>query len=843
MPIEIANVQLSNSFDNWRNTTNDIIKSLKEQVVLREQLDLTSLSPFPELVGAASLDSVEVSAQPSPGTPVIGGYPTGNTVVISPTSKIINFKPGQKVRIYGAKISSSNPGNILPPNLTAVNKIGFSAELSGPTTFSYKIAQFDYTTGRVSGCINDVDVLTATNVNVNNFNDVNYIGVTFTRANPSYGILIYRSVGTPVNVPYSLVAVLGPKDLVDTSETWNDYYDYNYVSWSKKSIRNEFTTNSGVVHFPITPSVNARLGWVDAEVSFVDNTLYRVSFINDYNFENSMIVSHDDTSIIQTAIDNRFAAGGKSLELATKTYIVQGLTIPDNFAIIGNATKTTLKKLGWSSSTSPTGNKLLRSLTTVNDFSITNVVLDGNMQNQYLVSEAGDEKANYLIDVRGSVSRYENIKLINAIGGGINASDSNSISVISSFVIDSNLDDFYYYSPLDITASSDVLITSNIFRNFSGGIEASVVTSGSIVGNIIKNCGTGLVIYGSTNLISSPNILMGTAGEFLPTPDILNSEYDSVNIKLEPNNGFESTVYVYQENGSNFNLTANRSELFHRVDKLQKDALTGVESLYGDEVLISGNKPLQTESGNDLANGQFSFSISQVNVDVLLSTYSYSSLRGPTNEGKNPNHIGLVYRSMLKEYVPTGNVNPVFTPFANNISKTISANTLGVNSISNTIKVTNNDAVNTYFNFNTGDMVYYNLASTSSAIGGLTANTVYYVSFANSTDIALTSTYNGANIDLTEIRTAAEIHNLDKTVYVVKLFDGATNISFGKKVRFLDHGGTPDLNGLVGTVLDFNLSSDICAIAYDPTINITSPGTVGRITVENSFVLAKGRIL
>ena len=841
MPIEIANVQLSNSFDNWRNTTNDIIKSLKEQVVLKEQLDLTSLSPFPELVGAASLDSVEVSAQPVPETPVIGGYPTGNTVVISPTSKIINFKPGQKVRIYGAKISSTNPGNILPPNLTSVDKIGFSAELSGPTTFSYKIAQFDYTTGRVSGCINDVDVLTATNVNVNNFNDVNYIGVTFTRADPNYGILIYRSVGTPVNVPYSLVAVLGPKDLVDTSETWNDYYDYNYVSWSKKSIRNEFTTNSGLIHFPITPSLNARLGWADAEVSFVDAAVnrYRVSFINDYNFETSMTVSHDDTSIVQTAINNRRDAGGKSLELATKTYIVQGLTIPDNFAIIGNATKTTLKKLGWSSHTSPTGNRLLKSETTnTDDFSITNVVVDGNMQNQYLLSETGDEKANYLIDIEGSTSRYENIKLINAIGGGISAANSNSISIISSFLVDSNLDDFYYYSPLDITSSSDVLITSNIFRNFSGGIEASVVTSGSIVGNIIKNCGSGLVIYGSTNLISSPNILMGTAGEFLPTPDILNSEYDSVNIKIEPNIQFNSTAYAYQENGSNFNLTSNRAVLFHRADKLQKDPETGTESLYGDEIIISANRPIQTKSGTNLANGEFRFEITQQNVNVLLSTYSYDTLKA-----LNPKHVGLVYRSMLTEYVPTGNVNPVFAPFSNNISKTISANTLGVNSLTNTIKVTNNDAVNTYFNFNVGDMVYYNLASTSSAIGGLTANTVYFVSFANSTDVALTSTYNGANIDLTEIRTAAEIHNLDKTVYVVKLFDGATDISFGTKVRFLDHGGTPDLNGLVGTVVDFNLSSDICAIAYDPTINITSPGTVGRITVENSFVLAKGRIL
>lgn len=851
MPINIANVELSNSFDNWRTTTNEIIRSLKEDVVLTEQLDLNSLSPFPELVGAAVVDSVEEAATPL--------NPTDNTITIADASKIGNFKAGQKVRLYGARLAGSSADFLLPPTLVSAIAVGF--EPPSPSTvnlyteFGYRIAQFDYTTGKISGSTAPLLEVRTSEVRVDMFNDVRNVGINFTRGNENYGILIYRrATGAGLNRNYALVAVLGPKDLTGLNGTWVDYYDYNYVAWGKKNIHNEFTSQSGLVHFPISPSVDSRLGWVDAEIDFVDPTLKRVRFINDYVFESSIIVSHNDTQVIQDAINERDNLGAKSLSLSTKTYIVEGLVVPTDFALLGNGSKTRLKKLSWSGTTSATGNRILKNDFNlgdgiVNDFTLSDIVLDGNMQNQVLLSETNDDKTNYLVDVRGDTLRYENIKLSSSVGGGINASNSVSVSVISSFLVDSNLSDLYSYSPLDITGSSDIIVSSNIFKNFSGSIEASIVNSGSIVGNIVKNCGSGLVIYGATNLVSSPNILQGPSGEFLPSPDILNSEYDSINIQLELNSQYETPTLVYQENGEAVDLTANRSTLVHRINKLEK--VDSVESLYDNEILIGGFRPAQPVSGPDSANGQFKFRISEQNVNVLLNSYSYSDLKG-TASGQNPNHFGLVYRSMLTDYVPSRDVDldPVLQsgyPVVNNVSKSVSANTSGIDVVAKTIKV-NNVGSNTSLNLNAGDRVYYNLPATNTAISGLSANTIYYVTFANNTDVALSTTYNGANINITETRVTnpAETHSLRKVVYFAKLQAGSNGISIGDRVRFLAHNGaTPSLNdeAQVGTVINFNPSTLVCSIAYSPDINITTVGAGGTLTVENTKVLAKGRIL
>jgi hypothetical protein len=60
----------------------------------------------------------------------------------------------------------------------------------------------------------------------------------------------------------------------------------------------------------------------------------------------------------------------------------------------------------------------------------------------------------------------------------------------------------------------------------------------------------------------------------------------------------------------------------------------------------------------------------------------------------------------------------------------------------------------------------------------------------------------------------------------------------------LNHGGTLDLNNLVGTVINienYSSTSKKLRIEYDEPLSVTGDG--GFITVENIFTLAKGRIL
>lgn len=55
--------------------------------------------------------------------------------------------------------------------------------------------------------------------------------------------------------------------------------------------------------------------------------------------------------------------------------------------------------------------------------------------------------------------------------------------------------------------------------------------------------------------------------------------------------------------------------------------------------------------------------------------------------------------------------------------------------------------------FQAGDRLYYGVPSGNTPIAPLTGNTYYYVSFANTTAIALSTTSGGANIDITDART------------------------------------------------------------------------------------------
>lgn len=80
--------------------------------------------------------------------------------------------------------------------------------------------------------------------------------------------------------------------------------------------------------------------------------------------------------------------------------------------------------------------------------------------------------------------------------------------------------------------------------------------------------------------------------------------------------------------------------------------------------------------------------------------------------------------------------------------------------------------------FQAGDRLYYGVPSGNTPIAPLTGNTYYYVSFANTTAIALSTTSGGANIDIVDTRNAVagETHTVTgdtATGYVV--VSGAKN--------------------------------------------------------------------
>lgn len=86
----------------------------------------------------------------------------------------------------------------------------------------------------------------------------------------------------------------------------------------------------------------------------------------------------------------------------------------------------------------------------------------------------------------------------------------------------------------------------------------------------------------------------------------------------------------------------------------------------------------------------------------------------------------------------------------------ITANTTGVSNTADTILVATANS-----KWQVGDRLYYTVPAGNTAITGLTGNSYYYVTFANTTAIAVSNTAGGANANIAETRIGAgEVHTI-----------------------------------------------------------------------------------
>lgn len=580
-------------------------------------------------------DSV-IAVAATPLTTVVAS----NTIFVS-SSDISNFADGQRIRLFGANIENTNLTVV--PTITSIVKNGLAG--SSNNVISYKLAQFDRTSGKVSpASIASASVFIGDNT-LDDFNITNNIEIEFSRGSGNYGILVYRSYN---GSSFNLIDVLGPKELgASTVEgiTYKDFANFNNNSWTRKNSFGEYDTSTGIIHMPLTAPASASKGWVDATILSVDSATNRIVLSSEYYLSSNMFVCHNDTSTIQAAINQRVAADVNSLTLNDRRYVVSSLILPDSgkFTLSGRGRQTTLYKLPWSDESH---NKIVYAPgTSADNISITNLNIDGNMQNQVLKFDSGnDPDVNYTISLNGESINLDKVFVDNVIGGGLYSYQPSKLTVNLCRFENSGMSDFFAFSPLFAPEGDDVIITNNVFRNFSDSLDLNTTDNGIFSGNVVDNVGSGVLVYGSRFFISSPNILKGPAGEFIPTPDILNSEYDSVNITLEANTAYTSPAFLYQENGIAFDLTANEGAISYRIDKLGK--FDNVEELYGQLPSL-----ISDVVGPNKSEGQFQFSISKTNVETITSTYSYTNLKSA-----NTGHVGLVYRAIQTEVVPSGTV-------------------------------------------------------------------------------------------------------------------------------------------------------------------------------------------
>ena len=538
-----------------------------------------------------------------------------------------DFRPGQTVRVYGCELLPvANISQTPSATMGVANINGFFTDSSqnnqgNVVTFDYKFAYFDLKTGRIGNRSDTYSTPEFTLPNDADTTDIlrgfsidNFISVPVGTLPQGMGMLVYRHKSTDVlSDIFKLVAVLGPKDL--QTGVWRDYYTFDSTDWSGKDLEDNSYyggQESELIHFPATistsdPQDHELKGWSDLTIAPNGVTVLAAASGNfEIEFNETVSINpigtilpgacniaHNDTDRINDAIIDKVSVGIKSLQLNAKTYNASYIGLPDQFGLLGVIGITKVKKLPWASFTLPNDDgaphqPLVRVAggSSVTSASLENVDFDGNNLNQFLLS---DDAGNRFIDfgLQSTDVTIHNCKIQNIIGEGVYASLPLRFKMNLSEISNSGMTDRHEYSPLIIDSGENTLVTGNVIQNFTESIDATVNVEGIISNNVIKNVGaglnidtlttdgrpgSGLDIYGSTFLVTSPNVIMGPANETLSTPDILNSEFDSINIRrsqmqnLAATESFLSDPFVYQENGFTLDLTEDSMGLSPKIE-------------------------------------------------------------------------------------------------------------------------------------------------------------------------------------------------------------------------------------------------------------------------------------
>ena len=131
---------------------------------------------------------------------------------------------------------------------------------------------------------------------------------------------------------------------------------------------------------------------------------------------------------------------------------------------------------------------------------------------------------------------------------------------------------------------------------------------------------------------------------------------------------------------------------------------------------------------------------------------------------------GFIAYNTLAGGVTIQSDNTVITAYKHSFN----ANT-NVNNSADTISITN---ANTYFKVN--DYVTYSVAAGNTVLSGLTNNTSYYVTFVNSSALALSTSRTGSNVDITASTVSETGHYLTGTLFL-------DQFTVGNKIRIVSN--------------------------------------------------------
>jgi len=524
-------------------------------------LEVTGIVSVP---GGGSLDSLRLASYGISGDPTLysgTGSIVSNKLRVSGISTS-RFALEQKVKLFGVTLSSDSTTISDVPAGCSFAKVGST---SSGTTYRYWLAQYDYRNGKVGASSQIAPGIGITMTTLENFNDLDHINLTIARSATTSGILVYRSEDSSTIGDAKLVAILGPKELGGglSGISWKDYGSYERTAWSSKTAKNEFDEDQ--IHFPNISTATARKGWAIDSVVGIGSNYIEVNSNYTLNTTPTVKVVHDNTYGFANAINDAVVSEINSLIIPGGTYILQSIGIPTGFTLRGDGRSTVIKQQYFANDLTDGGGnslgfngKMISGIGTAN-ITLQNLTIDGNNTNNILFDT---ELNNYLVYLENiSSSLISDIEIRNSPGNGLYVYNSERLFLQGSSVVDGGLTDRYIFYPVNAQDSEVLRINNCLFENYSGSVDISVTSIASINGNIIRNTGTGLRLYAASKVNTSNNIILGPADEFVATPDIYDSDFNSVNITVQRGINFSSPVFLYLENGEAKDISSSQASI------------------------------------------------------------------------------------------------------------------------------------------------------------------------------------------------------------------------------------------------------------------------------------------
>jgi len=602
-------------------------------------------------------------------------------VTLENQADINKFDPGQRVKIFNASVTETSnlPGTVTGNTAVASfeNELFLNEEIS-KSWYVYAFAPYSLLTGDVGTYT--VYATPINNVSVDEMNEANFNTLNINRNSSGEGVLVYRGIFTTealsaaaitglidngTNEPFDLIAVLGTKEFTSGSlfSQYIDYGEYDLTTWTRKNDNGSY--KAGTVHFPLNPPTAKKRGWTTGSIRDFNRT--EGSFIIDvpglqpgtnlpggevYDIE----IYHDDTQALQNAIDSLSASNVNFLFLPGGTYLVDQLKIPDGFSLSGLDDATIIKKQYWSTENINSGildgvknsiligknfNANLDSTTwKISNFTLKDLVIDGNVENQILYdfSDIGIETNNTLLSFPNSdFVTIQNVKIRNSPGPALFAEGSTNLSISTSTFFDGCDTERYETDCLLLSDCENLTITGSVFRNYPGALD---FTTGKVIvvnGSTIRNCGSGIKIFGSVNTDVLNNVILGPADEFIPVADLYDSDYDGVNISVLKNADSQTPVYSYQQ----FGIPKDLTNTILNFDVYTASVANKLETVDFDSPITSGGNPLfeyyvpvdgDNLPINDITIGETQFRISQSNSNLIpartVNSYTVYQISG-----------------------------------------------------------------------------------------------------------------------------------------------------------------------------------------------------------------------